>query len=301
MTLRLFRGARMRTLKKTIHAIDQVRESLLAAFVKYPEKLHHLLLVGPPGCGKTTTARRIIENFYTNEAGVTFIPPGSALFLNASDERGLDSIRAKIYPFIQCNPILPSLHASPPRFIVLDEAETLTESAQLALRPVFETPAQKVCLIFIVNNISGIHQSLRHRFLRLQFLPPSVKTLESRITNIQNKELKIPAFFDAFRWRGDLRHFLLQPNDYNVLTNFTYNWLNEPKQTPTLRKSNQDSAEDLISFGYLMRILDIPTIQELLNITDPSLIRVSPAIEQQKRLEDVVRSYRKKLEDATPF
>ena len=292
----------MRSLTKAINAIDQVRESLLAAFVKNPEKLHHLLLVGPPGCGKTTTARRIIESFYTDPAtGVKVLPPGSALFLNASDERGLDSIRAKIYPFIQCKPILPSKGPSPPRFIVLDEAETLTESAQLALRPVFETPAQEVCLIFIVNNISGIHQSLRHRFLRLQFMPPSVKTLESRIANIQNKDLKVPKILDAFRWRGDLRHFLLQPTDHSVLTEFTYDWLNEPKQQPPLRKSNLDSAEDLISFGYLLKILDLATIKELLNITDPALSRVSPAAEQRNRLESVVRDYRKKLEDLTPF
>ena len=49
----------MKTLDKAINAIDQVRESLLAAFVKRPETLHHLLLVGPPGCGKTTTLRMI--------------------------------------------------------------------------------------------------------------------------------------------------------------------------------------------------------------------------------------------------
>jgi predicted AAA+ superfamily ATPase len=292
----------MRSLTKAINAIDQVRESLLTAFVKNPEKLHHLLLVGPPGCGKTTTARRIIENFYTDPAtGIKSLPPGSALFLNASDERGLDSIRAKIYPFIQCKPILPSKGPSPPRFIVLDEAETLTESAQLALRPVFETPAQEVCLIFIVNNISGIHQSLRHRFLRLQFMPPSVKTLEARISGIQNKDLKVPKILDAFRWRGDLRHFLLQPTDHSVLTEFTYDWLNEPKQPTPLRKSNLDSAEDLISFGYLLKILDLTTIKELLNITDPALTRVSPVAEQRNRLEAVVKSYRKKLEDLTPF
>jgi len=284
------------------NAIDDVRESLIAAFVENPKKIHHLLLVGPPGCGKTTTAKKIINSFYGVSA-----PPGTTLFLNASDERGLDSIRAKIYPFIQCKPIIPTDPniVQPPRFIVLDEAETLTESAQLAMRPVFETPAYEICLIFIVNNISGIHPSLRHRFFRLQFLPPSVKTLETRIQTISASDgsgLKVPKLLDAFRWRGDLRHFLLQPTDHSFLTNHIYEWLHIPYETaPPVRKSIQETAEDIISLGFLLKILDVNTIREVLNITDASLNRISNQEQQKKRLFKILRTYRKKLEDLTPF
>ena len=291
------------TLDKAISALDDVRESLISAFVKNPNTLHHLLLVGPPGCGKTTTARRIINAFYENKSleTSTIIPPGAALFLNASDERGLDSIRAKIYPFLQCRPILPNKNVDiPPRFIVLDEAETLTESAQLALRPVFETPAHEICLIFIVNCISGIHPSLRHRFFRLQFMPPSVKTLESRIESIKDSALQTPKILDAFRWRGDLRHFLLQPQDYNALTHQIYQWLHS-SETPLIRKSNLDTAEDIISFGFLFKLLYVNTIKELLSITDPALIRVSAQEGLRKRIIQIIGTYRKKLEDLTPF
>jgi DNA polymerase III delta prime subunit len=285
--------------KELSNAVDDVRESIIQAFVDDPKKINHLLLVGPPGCGKTTTAKKIIHSFYGD-----ITPPGTTLFLNASDERGLDSIRAKIYPFIQCRPIIPGPANPPPRFIVLDEAETLTESAQLAMRPVFETNAHEICLIFIVNNISGIHPSLRHRFFRLQFLPPSVKTLETRINTINTSttNVAIPKLLDAFRWRGDLRHFLLQPKDHNFLTNQIYNWLHAPygEIQPT-RKSTQEVAEDILSFGYLFKILDIHSVRELLNITDASLNRVANQAEQHMRITAILSNYRKKLETLTPF
>ena len=288
-----------RKVKELSNAIDDVRENIIQSFVDDPSKINHLLLVGPPGCGKTTTAKKIIHSFYGSTT-----PPGTTLFLNASDERGLDSIRAKIYPFIQCRPIIPGSSNSPPRFIVLDEAETLTESAQLAMRPVFETSAREICLIFIVNNISGIHPSLRHRFFRLQFLPPSVKTLETRINAINNSitNIEVPKLLDAFRWRGDLRHFLLQPKDHNFLTTQIYNWLHAPyKEIQPARKSTQEIAEDILSFGYLFKIIDIHTVRELLNITDASLNRVANQAEQHLRITNILSKYRKKLESLTPF
>ena len=75
--------------------IDASIGSLLEKFVEKPECLSHLLFVGPPGSGKTTTAHNLVKAFYKERKTFT----GKALFLNSSDERSLDAVRSKVYPF----------------------------------------------------------------------------------------------------------------------------------------------------------------------------------------------------------
>jgi DNA polymerase III delta prime subunit len=68
--------------------IDPSIGKLLQKFVDSPENLSHLLFVGPPGSGKTTTAHNLVKAFYKDRKTFT----GKALFLNSSDERSLDEI-----------------------------------------------------------------------------------------------------------------------------------------------------------------------------------------------------------------
>lgn len=138
-------------------------------------------------------------------------PPGATLFLNASDERGLENIRERVFPFLNSTNLLPE-HANLPRFLVFDEAETLTASAQLALRHVLEKhPNEKCCILFLVNTISGVEPSLHHRFLRIRFDPLPSETLAERV-KLYAPDKASPTPLDAIRLRGDLRIFLHAPN-----------------------------------------------------------------------------------------
>eukprot|EP00866_Antonospora_locustae_P001920 jgi/Antlo1/1920/2472 len=119
----------------------------------------HLLLYGPPGTGKTTFAHLL--------AGDKFLE------LNASDERGIGTIRNTIKTYAS------SISSS--NVIILDECELLTSDAQHCLRRVIEDYSQ-TRFIFITNYICKIIAPLRSRLLKLKFDRFDTSEVLERIT-----------------------------------------------------------------------------------------------------------------------
>jgi hypothetical protein len=99
---------------------------ILKTMIANPEARSHMLFLGPPGSGKTTAA----QSFSVALHGKNLNKFASLLFLNSSDERSLEIIRQKIYPFVESR--MQSLFftgKAPPKLIIFDEAETLTDQA----------------------------------------------------------------------------------------------------------------------------------------------------------------------------
>jgi hypothetical protein len=232
--------------------------TIFTLFSKQPHTLQHLLLYGPPGTGKTTTVEWLLDKIW----GTSHMKQQTCRIMNASDERSLDSIRSKIIPFVQTDWRVPGDNR--PRFLVLDECETLTESAQLALRPFLDRDPQDICIIFICNSLSRIQTSLRSRCLRIRFDPPPSNTLQTAII------------------RGDLRGPRYERNDISQLLYF----LHTGQTTYTLFELVQAA----LFFCTTMKIMDEGLIGSLrryfhLNI---ELMHHSVLEAQKRQLRDII-------------
>jgi len=244
--------------------------------------------VGPPGCGKTTAAWNIVHQFYKTPLERV----GRALFLNASDERSLDAIRSKVYPFTESAGSGLFGHTNSPKIIIFDEVETLTEPAQLALRPLLEKPTSEVLVFFLCNSLCKIHTSLRSRFFILRFDPLPENVLRNRLINIAPKTA-MPGRFDIRLRRSDLRYFLLNPEESQKATLWLCKILNSH---PSERKKIWRASYQEISlqmFGCYILTLSLLTNtgysrwKEWIEMCDPNLslwITEESAIEVMEKM-----------------
>jgi DNA polymerase III delta prime subunit len=184
--------------------------------LKYPSCRSHMLFLGPPGSSKTTTATSFATALHGNPSNKF----ASLLFLNSSDERSLETMRQKVYPFVESR--MQSLffvdQEAPPKVIIFDEAETLTDQAQCALRTLLQRSTKEVILIFICNSLSHIHPQIINKFFIIPFSPTNQDNLK-RITGVS-----VPKIDTLFR-RGDIRFFKQCGKDHKLITEFLYKFL----------------------------------------------------------------------------
>jgi DNA polymerase III delta prime subunit len=131
----------------------------------------HLLLYGKPGTGKTTLAKLIVKNIQCD-----------VMYINASDERGIDTIRDKIVDFASVSSF------NPIKIIILDESDYITSQAQAALRNVMETYSAKTRFILTANYAERIIDPLKSRCQAFHIEPPSKGDVAKHIANLLDQE-----------------------------------------------------------------------------------------------------------------
>jgi replication factor C small subunit len=148
-------------------------ENIKKSISQYLEQndIQNLIFYGPAGTGKTTLAKIIIKNLDCDH-----------IYINASDERGIETIRDKVSGFASVASFKPL------KVVILDEADFLTIQAQASLRNIIETFSRTTRFIMTCNFVERIIDPLQSRCQVLKIVPPTKKDVAKHLNWILQQE-----------------------------------------------------------------------------------------------------------------
>ena len=152
---------------------NEIIKNKIADYLK-KGSIQNLLFYGVAGTGKTTLAKLIAKNLNCD-----------LLYINASDERGIDTIREKIIPFAS------SMSFNDVKIVILDEADYITPQAQATLRNTIESCSKTTRFILTCNYLERIISPLQSRCQTFEIIPPSKDDVIEYSNYILGKEIEV--------------------------------------------------------------------------------------------------------------
>lgn len=158
---------------KSIHAIC-IDKNIKQQFDTYSNsgEIPNLLFLGRAGIGKTSLAKIIVNEILKCQY----------LYINASDENGIDTIRSKVTRFAQTKSLDGGI-----KVIILDEVDGLTMDAQRALRNTMEEYSENCRFILTANFKHRVIEPLQSRAQTYDLTPP-YDQYRNRIVEILKSE-----------------------------------------------------------------------------------------------------------------
>lgn len=141
------------------------------------EEIPNLLFTGSPGTGKTTLSKILIKKILNCQY----------LYLNASDENGIDTIRTKIIGFASTKSLDGKL-----KVVLCDEADSISGEAQKALRNVIEEYSSNTRFIFTCNYQFKIIDPIQSRCAIFNLNPPLEGIITRVIHILKQENIEVP-------------------------------------------------------------------------------------------------------------
>ena len=145
-------------------------------FDSITNEIPNLLFVGTPGIGKTTLARILVNDILECQY----------LYINASDENGIDTIRSKVVGFAQTKSLDGKV-----KVVILDEADGITIDGQRALRNTMEEYSSGTRFILTANYKHKIIPAIQSRTQFFDLNPPFDTVLKLIVGIIKQEGIKI--------------------------------------------------------------------------------------------------------------
>lgn len=141
------------------------------------DEIPNLLFAGSPGTGKTSLSKIIVNDVLNCQY----------LYINASDESGIDTIRNKVVGFSQTKSLDGKL-----KVVLFDECDALTLDSQKALRNVIEEFSENTRFIFTCNYLFKIIPALQSRCQIINLVPPLEGVIGRVISVLKSENITVP-------------------------------------------------------------------------------------------------------------
>lgn len=209
----------------------EVREYFLN--VQKTKNIPNILLVGEPGGGKSTLAKIIVNDLLDCQY----------LYINASDENGIDTVRGKITNFIQTKSLDGKI-----KIVLLDEFDRFSTAGQDALRNSIEEYAKYARFILTANHINQITDAIRSRCSAGTFyIQPTRKEYINRCIKVLHDEKVIVEKDQVENFKKllnecypDLRTGINSLQKFSITGKFVYAEIDLTKEVAQLAKTCYD-------------------------------------------------------------